>query len=138
MVIIAGYEEELEKCFFNFNEGLESRFSWRFHTDDYTPGEMRAIFLKKVAENEWSVDPGEDISEQWFAERMDLFRYFGRDMETLLAKTKICHSRRVFCKVGAQKTVLLLEDVNRGLELYKDVGGKKEEPSLTSHNHMYV
>ena len=138
MVIVAGYEDELEKCFFNFNKGLESRFSWRFHTDDYTPKEMRSIFLKKVSEAGWSIDPFEDISEQWFAERMHLFKYFGRDIETLLAKTKICHSRRVFCKSGANKTVLLLEDVDRGLELYKDVSGKTEIISSPSHNNMYV
>ena len=31
MVIIAGYEKELQSCFFDYNQGLESRFSWRLH-----------------------------------------------------------------------------------------------------------
>ena len=35
MVIIAGYEEDLDKCFFAYNQGLNSRFPWRFKTDDY-------------------------------------------------------------------------------------------------------
>jgi ATP-dependent 26S proteasome regulatory subunit len=30
MVIIAGYEQELDNCFFNYNQGLNSRFTWRF------------------------------------------------------------------------------------------------------------
>ena len=34
MVIIAGYEEELKNCFFSYNQGLDSRFTWRFSTDD--------------------------------------------------------------------------------------------------------
>jgi len=36
MVIIAGYEKELKECFFAYNHGLESRFTCRFNTDDYT------------------------------------------------------------------------------------------------------
>ena len=40
MVIIAGYEEELKDCFFAFNQGLDSRFTWRFKTDDYKPDEL--------------------------------------------------------------------------------------------------
>ena len=35
MVIIAGYETDLNECFFNYNQGLNSRFTWRFKTDDY-------------------------------------------------------------------------------------------------------
>jgi len=140
MVIVAGYEDELQKCFFNFNDGLESRFSWRFHTDDYTADELRRIFLKKVSDSGWSIEHGEIVSEQWFAEHMPLFKYAGRDMETLLAKTKICHSRRVFCKSQAKKTRLLMEDIQRGLELYKAVGGikKEPEPESASRVHMYV
>ena len=40
MVIIAGYKEELEKCFFAYNSGLTSRFTWRFKTDDYNYKEL--------------------------------------------------------------------------------------------------
>ena len=48
MVIIAGYEKDLKDCFFAYNSGLESRFTWRFNTDDYTPSELNLIFQKKV------------------------------------------------------------------------------------------
>ena len=48
MVIIAGYEKELKKCFFAYNQGLDSRFTWRFKTDDYTSEELFLIFKKKV------------------------------------------------------------------------------------------
>lgn len=138
MVIVAGYENELQKCFFNFNDGLESRFSWRFHTDDYTADELQQIFLKKVDDSGWSIESNEIVPQQWFAEHMHLFKYAGRDMETLLAKTKICHSRRVFCKSQSEKTRLLMEDIQRGLELYKSVGGSKDEPESASRMHMYV
>ena len=47
MVIIAGYEEQLDECFFAFNQGLNSRFTWRFHTDKYSPNELKEILIKK-------------------------------------------------------------------------------------------
>jgi hypothetical protein len=48
MVIIAGYEKDLNNCFFNYNQGLSSRFTWRFKTDEYTAEDLYNIFLKKV------------------------------------------------------------------------------------------
>jgi hypothetical protein len=49
MVIIAGYESELKECFFAYNQGLESRFTWRFKTGQYNGKELYDIFMKKVA-----------------------------------------------------------------------------------------
>ena len=46
MVIIAGYEEELKNCFFAYNQGLDSRFTWRFKTDDYNYKELFLILKK--------------------------------------------------------------------------------------------
>ena len=43
MVIIAGYENELKECFFNYNQGLDSRFTWRFKTDEYKGEELYNI-----------------------------------------------------------------------------------------------
>jgi len=140
MVIIAGYEEELERCFFAQNRGLESRFSWRFQTHEYSAGELRAIFLKKVADCGWTIAPGTGVSESWFAENHKHFKHGGRDMESLLAKTKICHSRRVFCKRGARKTEISMDDVSRGLELHRRMGNSDahDAPQSESHAHMYV
>ena len=48
MVIIAGYEKELNECFFSYNEGLDSRFIWRFKVDDYVAEDLRDIFIKNA------------------------------------------------------------------------------------------
>ena len=139
MVIIAGYEEELKSCFFNFNRGLESRFTWRFKTQDYSPEEMKAIFSKKISDNEWKM---KDIPVSWFEKNMSYFKYFGRDMETLFSKTKIAHSRRVFCLNDNEKKILTLEDMNKGLEKYlenDDVKKRKEEEDFNKilKNSLY-
>lgn len=115
MVIIAGYEEDLKKCFFSYNQGLDSRFIWRFKIDDYTPEELQLIFNKKVKDCEWSIDK---ISSSWFNKHKDYFKYFGRDMETLLSKVKIAHSRRVFCLSEDEKRKISIKDMKKGFKLY--------------------
>jgi SpoVK/Ycf46/Vps4 family AAA+-type ATPase len=115
MVIIAGYEEDLKKCFFSYNQGLDSRFIWRFKIDDYTPEELQLIFNKKVKDCEWTIDK---ISTSWFQKHKNYFKYFGRDMETLLSKVKIAHSRRVFCLPESEKRNITLKDIKKGFKLY--------------------
>ena len=39
-------------------------------------------------------------------------------METLFSKTKIAHSRRVFCKEKEVKTKLLMLDLEKGFDMF--------------------
>jgi AAA+ superfamily predicted ATPase len=137
MVIIAGYEEDLDKCFFAYNQGLNSRFPWRFHTNDYKANELNLIFQKKVKEIGWSLK--NDIADEWFEEKMEYFKYFGRDIETLLAKIKIAHGRRVFCKAKSEKTILIEKDINRGFEMFIDNNEVKQRKGMKNAiPHMYI
>jgi SpoVK/Ycf46/Vps4 family AAA+-type ATPase len=117
MVIIAGYELELKECFFSYNQGLDSRFTWRFKTDNYKGEELYKIFVKKVTDIGWSSETTK-INGPWFEKKLVYFKFFGRDIETLLSKTKIAHSRRVFCKSPDDKTKITLVDLEKGFELY--------------------
>jgi SpoVK/Ycf46/Vps4 family AAA+-type ATPase len=141
MVIIAGYETELKQCFFQQNQGLESRFTWRFKTDNYKPDELYQIFLKKVKDCNWSIDPLSEanISSKWFDKNKDYFTFFGRDMETLLAKIKIAHGRRVFCKLIEEKKKITFIDLEKGFEYYlknDEVKNRKEKENF--YHSMFV
>jgi SpoVK/Ycf46/Vps4 family AAA+-type ATPase len=117
MVIIAGYEKELDSCFFNYNQGLNSRFVWRFKTDEYNGDALYNIFLKKVAEIGWSVLSTE-INAGWFRKNKEHFAFFGRDIETLLSKIKISHSKRVFGQEISTKKLITISDLDNGLLVY--------------------
>jgi len=134
MCIIAGYEQELKDCFFSYNPGLESRFTWKFKIDDYNPTELRLIFEKKITDNNWSLK--EDLSDQWFEKNKDFFSFFGRDMETLFSKVKIAHSRRVFCLPKEEKTKISIKDLEKGFEIYKKMGDseKRQEEKIRVKN----
>ena len=116
MVIIAGYEKELNSCFFNFNPGLRSRFPWVFKTDNYSASDLKDIFFKKVNDIKWTIDSS--ITETFFKENMKYFHFYGRDMEVLLLKTKIAHGRRVFSLNNKTKTHIVKEDIEYGLKLF--------------------
>ena len=130
MVIVAGYEKELKDSFFSFNQGLDSRFTWRFKTDDYTAEDLYNIFLKKVKDIGWEVDADSKITVDWFKKNKDYFKFYGRDIETVLAKTKIAHSKRVFCRPESEKRKINLRDLDKGFEIYlknDDVKNRKDE-----------
>jgi AAA+ superfamily predicted ATPase len=136
MVIIAGYEKELKECFFKFNQGLDSRFTWRFKTDDYNHEDLYNIFLKKVKDIGWSIEENANINSEWFKNNKDYFKFYGRDIENILAKTKIAHGKRVFCKSENEKKKITLTDLNKGFDMYlknEDVKNRKQETEMKNY-----
>ena len=137
MVIIAGYEKELKDCFFGYNQGLDSRFTWRFKTTDYTADELKAIFEKKVRDAQW--DFKTNIPIEWFEKNNTYFKFFGRDMETLFAKTKIAHGRRIFCKQKQDRKKITLKDLEKGFEMYcKNSEVKERHDTKDQFSHLYL
>ena len=118
MVIIAGYENDLDECFFNYNQGLNSRFTWRFKTDDYNAEDLYKIFIKKVNDGGWSVDENFKMNVKWFEKNKPYFKFYGRDIETLFAKLKIAHARRVFCLSEDHKKKITLNDLENGFKMF--------------------
>ena len=138
MVIIAGYEKELKDCFFNYNQGLDSRFTWRFKTDEYTAENLYHIFIKMVNDIGWSLEDDSKITVEWFKKNYDYFKFYGRDIETILAKTKIAHSRRVFCKLENEKRKINLKDLDKGFEMYlKNEDVKNRKDTVEMKKYMY-
>ena len=139
MVIVAGYEKEIDRHFFSANPGLESRFVWRFTIDKYTPIELRDIFVKKVASAGWKID-NEIANSEWFVKHKEVFTNYGRDMERLFLYVKIAHSKRVFGQPAEMKRILTETDLTSGLDTFlenrkKDDSLKLKRDILTS---MYV
>jgi SpoVK/Ycf46/Vps4 family AAA+-type ATPase len=138
MVIVAGYENELKDCFFDYNQGLESRFTWRFKTDEYNFEDLYHIFLKKVKEIGWQIEDNSGITSEWFKKNKEYFKFYGRDIETILAKTKIAHSKRVFCKPENEKRKINLADLESGLKIYlKNEEVKNRKSDLEVKRYLY-
>ena len=60
-------------------------------------------------------------------------------METLLAKVKIAHSRRVFCLPNDQKKIITKRDMDKGFDIYLNNDEVKNRgQDINFYNQMYV
>ena len=137
MVIIAGYENELNETFLKINSGMNSRFIWRFAIESYSPKELMAIFEKQIFENGWELKEDFVLKELWFKKNKDFFLHYGRDMELLFSYVKISHAQRIFGKPNSEKKKINEEDLEGGFSLFLQ-HKKKIEPELKSMYSMYV
>jgi hypothetical protein len=107
--------------------------------DNYEAEDLRDIFVKKARDFGWSVQ--EELKVEWFEKHMKYFKYYGRDMETLFSKTKIAHSRRVFCKPENVKTKITMKDLENGFEMYTnndEVKKRADKDDIKVIQNMYL
>jgi len=133
MVIIAGYEDELNNTIFRVNQGLSSRFIWRFHIDIYNHKELLKIFKKILEEQGWKLH--DEIDENWFFKNHKDFLNYGRDMETLLTCVKISHGTRIYGNPEIKKKIINIVDMNNGYKKFKQNKNIKNNSVITT---MYI
>ena len=134
LVIIAGYKESLDSCFFSYNQGLARRFTFRYNIEKYSADELKDIFFKMVKNLGWEVKL-DDIESKFFKENYESFKNMAGDIETLLFNCKIAHGKRVFCKPNEKKKITL-QDIKEGFKMFKDGRGEEEKKSYL--DHLYI
>ncbi len=80
---------------------------------------------------------------EWFKKNKDYFKFYGRDIETLLSKCKIAHSKRVFTRPETDKKKLILKDLEKGFDIYlknDEVKSRKDENESKKlmYNSLYI
>jgi len=146
LVIIAGYEESLNRCFFSMNEGLHRRFSFRYDIPGYSPTELFEIFIQKINNEYWFTE-FPDMNDQdhiakrgrvleFFKQNKDYFPNHGGDMETLFLNCKIVHARRTLH--ATVKRILTEDDIKKGFDLFFKHRKIKEPPMSESAMRMYL
>tara|TARA_E500000178_G_C16904081_1_gene699468 strand:+ start:22 stop:1137 length:1116 start_codon:yes stop_codon:yes gene_type:complete len=135
MVIIAGYKDELQETFFKANRGLESRFIWRFHLEEYDHEELLAILKKKIQENEWNLKIDNHELNKWFKMNYKTFKYFGRDVELLFSYIKMAHGRRLYGKSSDLRKCINMEDLENGFQQFNEHSKIKTKEKILG---MYV
>lgn len=130
MFIIAGYKDDLDKCFFAYNKGLRRRFSHHFEINNYNYNELADIFKYKINSYNYILDPSIDIY-QLFKNNYNKFPYFGGDIEKLFNYIKYEQSLRTF-KENINNKTITINDINESLK--KFVVKEVDKPPL----NMYI
>ena len=117
--IIAGYENELKKCFFSVNAGLERRFQWIHKIENYSPLDLAKILDLKIFQSNWKTTLKLSDFEEIINKNKNLFKNFGGDVENFITKTKLSHAKRVFSLDDRHKFLLTIEDFIEAIEMLK-------------------
>lgn len=117
ILIIAGYENDLKKCFFKYNQGLKRRFNWIYTIDNYDKEHLKNIFLQNVENYNWTFQDNSFL-DLFFEKNYELFESKGGDMENLFYKCKLQYAKRIVTKKQKNDRVLKREDLENVLEKY--------------------
>lgn len=116
-VVLAGYPDEMER-FMRQNEGLAGRFGRQYTLPDYTPGQMKEIFLRMAGADPdgVTIDPAlavrlDDFCEAWVGGRTRGWRNAGEAQTLLTEMKRRCSSRLARDRTGETALALRPEDV---------------------------
>ena len=111
--IIAGYKEELDKCFFGVNAGLERRFPFRYNILPYSSDELYFILINKLEKEEWKIKDTEYLRTLIY-NNYSYFNHFGGSMEILLLNIKLAQATNI----NSVNKILDNEVLDKGIELF--------------------
>jgi hypothetical protein len=134
--IAAGYEEDIRRCFFESNKGLERRFPWVHRIDTYTEDELADITLKMIEDMKWEISLEKSDIVDVIKKNKEVFKFAGGDLETFLSKAKMAHAKRVFSLNKTEKFKFTKEDLENAIAMIKS--NKKKPEDDDGHLHKYM
>ena len=127
MMIIAGYDEELKKCFFSYNPGLRRRFSTYFNIEGYSSNELHDIFEIKLKKFKYNNCIEKDKLTKFFKDNHDTFKHFGGDIEKLVNELKYVQSNRTFYEDVQNNKDITFDDLTNALKNFMKNSDKKKD-----------
>lgn len=142
LCIIAGYRDDIEKCFFGQNKGLKRRFPFSYDIEGYDCDELMEIFKLKVVRDGWTIDEKSLVSlKDRFSEKT--FKFYAGDVETFAFKTKIIFAQTNFYSKSREIKKDTLETAFKEMEEDREpkktkVDREKEELDKRNIEMMYI
>jgi SpoVK/Ycf46/Vps4 family AAA+-type ATPase len=131
MFVIAGYEQDLEKCFFSFNKGLKRRFSHWINIEKYTNEELVKIFELKIKELGYGLDLaiGKKDLGNFFEKNYRKFENYAGDIEKFINYIKYEQSFRCF-RDFEQNKIININDLKNSIDKFGEVKTDKPPPGM--------
>ena len=96
MMIIAGYEQNMNDCLFSVNEGLRRRFTYKYNISGYNSNELYEIFEMKLSTDLWKIENNDkEQIKKLFRKNYRHMPKFGGDVETLILHSKLYNNRSI-------------------------------------------
>lgn len=87
IVVFSGYKNDIYNNLFKVQQGLESRFTLKVEIEPYTSDDLTAIYIKELREGN-IITPDTPQLRALIKDNYEIFKYYGRDMNTLAMFTK--------------------------------------------------
>ncbi len=112
IVIVAGYPNEMRR-FIDSNPGLSSRFSKTVNFPSYDAGALCEIFRRMAARQQFGLPDGFEAKLMpWIEARLKAHDWAnGREMRTLLEKTRETQALRVAAEPSGDPSRVTIEDI---------------------------
>jgi hypothetical protein len=115
MFIIAGYEDDIEDCFFAYNKGLKRRFNTFFNIPAYKPLELKEIFINKINSTNYNLIIDNDKLDSIFIENKNNFEFYGGSIELLFNEIKQVLALRNFNNNNMNNKNIIIDDITNAL-----------------------
>lgn len=115
--MMAGYKKKIEQTLMRYNEGMNSRFPYRFELEEYTSKELYMIFRKIVQDKGWLIH---DDCQKIIGDNISLFPSFGRDCEVLFQMTKVIVSRSVWINEKHAARYVYPDSLSKAIEVLRE------------------
>lgn len=123
-MVIAGYKNETNECFFAMNPGLERRFPWRFVLEKYDASELLDIFLYKLPRFTFE---DIDVVRKFLVHKKE---YSAADVINFINRLLLVHCKAVCIDKCSKKCI-------SSKSVQKAISTTKIEIPLPD-NHMYI
>ena len=132
--IIAGYEKDVEECFFSVNQGLKRRFQWTHQIAQYTSEQLADICFIKIKNIDWDTTVTLQEMTKLINMNKSQFKNAGGDIENLVTKAKMMHAKRVFTLNQYHKFILTIDDFTNAISFIEKTSAIRETSFPV---HMY-
>lgn len=129
VVVFSGYKKDIERNLFRVQEGLASRFTYKFEMEKYTGDELAEIFVIALKKAKWKIENTPQL-RKIITDNITLFKYQGRDMYSLAAYTKNIVGEKIYDDLVEGKkisdTITDLDIIMKAVDDFKEVMGNGE------------
>ena len=123
IVVFSGYKDDIYNGPFRVQQGLESRFTNKFEIEAYTPEELTRIYIQRLALGNWKIEYCDQLVKI-MRDNFTIFKYFGRDMDTLAMYTKNVMAERIYQDVvdgnSFSDTITDMNVVKQAVQIFRE------------------